>query len=81
MNRVHVLAEGQPEETFVTDVLAPYFAAKNVFLTPTIAKTSLSGRANCAPIAAGSPKPIEPRPPEFNQRRGSLKAMNCAAHI
>ena len=28
--------------------------------SPTIANTSLSGRANCAPIAAGSPKPIDP---------------------
>ena len=39
------------------------------------------GRANCAPIADGSPKPIEPSPPELIHRRGSLNRMNCAAHI
>ena len=49
--------------------------------SPTRAKTSLSGRANCAPMAAGRPKPMEPRPPELSHRRGSLKRMNCAAHI
>ena len=49
--------------------------------SPTIAKTSLSGRANCAPIAAGRPKPIEPSPPELIHSRGSLKRMSCAAHI
>src|ERR1039457_7430890 len=29
--------------------------------SPTSAKTSLSGRANCAPIADGRPKPMAPR--------------------
>ena len=46
-----------------------------------MAKTSLSGRANCAPMAAGRPKPMDPRPPELNHSRGSLKRINCAAHI
>ena len=46
-----------------------------------MANTSLSGRANCAPMAAGKPKPMEPRPPELIHRRGSLKRINCAAHI
>ena len=32
-------------------------------------------------MAAGSPKPIEPSPPEVSHSRGSLKRMNCAAHI
>ena len=49
--------------------------------SPTSANTSLSGRANCAPMAAGRPKPMEPRPPELIHSRGSLKRINCAAHI
>lgn len=39
MSRVHVLAEGQTEETFLRDVLAPYLAANGVYLAVTIAKT------------------------------------------
>ena len=34
-----------------------------------------------APIAAGRPKPIVPRPPELIQRRGLSKWKYCAAHI
>ena len=49
--------------------------------SPTMENTSLSGRANCAPMAAGRPKPMEPRPPELIHSRGELKRMNCAAHI
>src|ERR1039457_3316134 len=49
--------------------------------SPTSAKTSLSGRANCAPIADGRPKPMAPSPPELIHRRGALKRINCAAHI
>ena len=36
--------------------------------------------ASCTPIAAGSPKPMVPRPPELIQRRGLLNSQNCAAH-
>ncbi|GFO67632.1 hypothetical protein GMLC_12110 [Geomonas limicola] len=39
MKRVLVLVEGQTEERFVKDVLGPYFASKNLFLFPTVAKT------------------------------------------
>ena len=36
--------------------------------SPTMAITVSFGRPNCAPIAAGNPKPIVPAPPE---------EMNC----
>src|ERR1700691_2442596 len=49
--------------------------------SPTIEKTNLSGRANCAPMADGRPKPIDPKPPELIHKRGELKRINCAAHI
>jgi len=35
MIRVHVICEGQTEETFVREVLAPYFQPNGVYLTPT----------------------------------------------
>ena len=38
-------------------------------------------REYCAPKADGTPKPIEPRPPELIHKRGWLKRINCAAHI
>ena len=46
---------------------------------PEMENTNLSGRANCAPMADGRPKPIEPSPPELIHRRGSLKPINCEA--
>ena len=39
MVRVLVLVEGQTEERFVTDVLAPYFMLKKIFLIPKILTT------------------------------------------
>jgi len=39
MKRVLILVEGQTEETFVRDVLAPHFLARNVALTPKILVT------------------------------------------
>lgn len=39
MTRVLVLVEGQTEETFVKEVLAPYLASRNVHLQYTILKT------------------------------------------
>lgn len=39
MSRVHILVEGQTEETFVRDVLGPYFSLKNIFLIPKLATT------------------------------------------
>jgi hypothetical protein len=40
MKRVKIFVEGQTEETFVRDVLAPYFHRQQVFLTPILAQTS-----------------------------------------
>ena len=49
--------------------------------SPSMSMTSLSGCATFAPIAAGRPKPIVPRPPLVTQCRGRLKRKYCAAHI
>ena len=38
--------------------------------SPTTTHTSASGRAILAPIAAGSAKPIVPRPPDVMSERG-----------
>lgn len=39
MKYVHILVEGQTEETFVRDVLTPFLQAKGVFLIPTLLAT------------------------------------------
>lgn len=39
MKRVHILVEGQTEETFVRDVLAPHLLHSEVFLRPIVAAT------------------------------------------
>ena len=39
--------------------------------SPTTAQTSASGRARLAPIAAGTAKPIVPRPPDVMSERGA----------
>ncbi len=39
MSRVHVLVEGQTEETFVRDLLAPHLASRGVYLQPVLAST------------------------------------------
>jgi len=41
--------------------------------SPSMRTTRRSGRATCAPIAAGSPYPIVPSPPEVSQCRGCRK--------
>ena len=49
--------------------------------SPTRAKTRRPGLAICAPIAEGSPNPIEPSPPELSHSLGRLNRRNCAPHI
>ena len=49
--------------------------------SPVIRQVGTSGTATAAPIAAGRPKPIVPRPPELIQRRGLSKWKYCALHI
>lgn len=41
MKRCLILVEGQTEERFVKDVLTPYYAEKNIFITPTILTTKV----------------------------------------
>ena len=43
--------------------------------SPVTHTTVASGRATCAPMAAGRPKPIVPSPPEVIQRRGCVEAQ------
>ena len=52
-----------------------------ILASPSTSMTILSGRANCAPMAAGRPNPMVPMLPEVSQRRGSRKSEYCAAHI
>ncbi|MBN2680285.1 DUF4276 family protein [Acidithiobacillus montserratensis] len=40
MKRAYLLVEGQTEETFVRELLAPHYARMNIFLTAIIASTS-----------------------------------------
>ena len=49
--------------------------------SPAMHTTVSSGQPTLAPIAAGSPKPIVPSPPELIQRRGLEKWKYCAVHI
>ena len=38
--RVKIFVEGQTEETFVNEVLTPYFSGREIYLTPILAQTS-----------------------------------------
>src|SRR3989304_6355084 len=49
--------------------------------SPAMQITVLSGLATCAPMAAGKPKPIVPRPPEVISVLGLLNGKNWAVHI
>ncbi len=49
--------------------------------SPAMSMTRWSGRPTCAPIAAGRPKPIVPRPPEETHVRGSVRCVYWHAHI
>src|SRR3954451_19765213 len=49
--------------------------------SPVSSTDGISGQAIAAPIAAGRPKPIVPRPPELIQRRGSGEGKDCGAPI
>ncbi len=40
MNRMYLLVEGQTEETFVRELLAPHYARNGLFITPIIVRTS-----------------------------------------
>ena len=49
--------------------------------SPATQTTWSSGQPKAAPMAAGKPKPMVPRPPEEMNVRGFSRSMNCAAHI
>jgi len=40
MNRMYLLVEGQTEETFVRELLAPHYARSGLYITPIIVRTS-----------------------------------------
>ena len=44
MIKVNILVEGQTEETFVKDVLNPYFSSKEIYFTPILATTRRAGK-------------------------------------
>lgn len=56
MIRIHILVEGQTEETFVRDVLSPYFALNNKNLTWTIVETSRGHRGGVTSYAKIKPQ-------------------------
>ena len=49
--------------------------------SPAMTQTSFSGQAILAPMAAGSAKPMVPRPPEVMSERGASCLKYCASHI
>jgi len=44
MIRVHIFVEGQTEETFVRDLLVPYFAQRQIYLNSILVRTSATGK-------------------------------------
>ena len=40
MKNVYIYCEGQTEETFINEILAPYFANINIYVTPIVCATS-----------------------------------------
>ncbi len=40
MTRIYILAEGQTEEAFITELLTPHYALQGLYLTPIIVTTS-----------------------------------------
>ena len=49
--------------------------------SPAMTHTSFSGQAIFAPMAAGSAKPMVPRPPEVTSERGASCLKYWASHI
>jgi hypothetical protein len=39
MSKIHIVAEGQTEETFIRDVLVPYFAVQGIYVTYSVVNT------------------------------------------
>ena len=49
--------------------------------SPATHTTCFSGQPMAAPMAAGKPKPIVPRPPDDRKLRGASRSTLWAAHI
>ncbi len=59
MIRLNLLVEGQTEETFVRDVLAPYFVGQEIFITPFIVTTSSGHKGGVVSYAKVKPQLIK----------------------
>ena len=51
MKRAYVLAEGQTEETFIRELLAPHYDRMGLYLTPIVVRTSPSHRGGVVSYA------------------------------
>ena len=51
MKRVHVFCEGQTEDVFVREVLAPHFAGLDIWLNPIIVRTGPQGKGGVVSYA------------------------------
>ncbi|CBL44419.1 conserved hypothetical protein [gamma proteobacterium HdN1] len=56
MKRVHILVEGQTEESFVRELLAPYYAQRQVFITAIVVRTSAGHKGGIASYAKVRPQ-------------------------
>lgn len=56
MKRLYLLVEGQTEETFVRELLAPHYARMDLFITPIIVSTSPGHRGGVTSYAKIKPQ-------------------------
>ncbi len=56
MIRVHVFVEGQTEETFLREMLIPYFSTMTIFLSAIIVRTSTTGKGGVVRYAQIKPQ-------------------------
>lgn len=56
LSRVYLLVEGQTEEAFVNELLMPYYASRNLYLTPIIVSTSPHHRGGVVSYAKVKPQ-------------------------
>lgn len=56
MSRVYVLVEGQTEEAFVNELLAPHYARIELYLTPIIVSTSAAQKGGVVSYAKVRPQ-------------------------
>lgn len=56
MIRIYLLVEGQTEETFVRDLLEPYYRGRGMYLTPIIVRTSAGHKGGVVNYAKVKPQ-------------------------